>query len=933
MLRQCSCKKLLLLFIALFFVMLSSDLSWAQAISEETPILAPVQSEIDGKSQISFVEIENSKNHITSLNELRQALQQEAYHEQMKNQFNGPVVSATKRFGPESLTFFLANGLIITETMWSKGFSDPMAMERHILSLKDPVAHLSFYAFMQANGIFMYRKSKSIVDLDPQMKAQKMRLFSYGGLVWGSLASSLVADVFSPYKPCLNKLFSKDYRFTKFNEEECKASLDSAYKQWTIKKKFNQYAPQIISLVISQEFSEVLDVGVKSGLNKISKSELIGAYLRSKTDRIIFKITAADVGLTFLPSGIALKSIRWLGKLTQFTVFMAIDHGVSAPIYRAFNNLWKPLVFDFDVVSFNSSWSLADEYGWDLEKAESDKIKCPVQNEKCLSFSDFPKKIENFTREMQDWRQHLNSDNEQHLYGWMELTKKILNQVELSYSFYKTFANNLFDTLNIGHRIQNNQNVNINVMPMFPYRTFPLYGVIFETKSDVSIEDQYLLSPQHLEKYQLKKVYDTVIKFSPFIQQLSSKKSQNFLQNVFVKLSSTDLSTIASGLQDLNKISGHYGRLSIERTLNGQDPQLTKLALQIRNELGNPEPKLQQGQGFATAFSTNSAFLETAREANFKWNGRNFSFKNDGDYLFYQMLCGPRQGLITDNILFTDNFVAPSILKPDAKPDFCTANGSYLTSENLYGIKIDNQHKFIEYLIKNLNYNTIGDYRDSNTKNQFDTWWQKNVKEVINSKFKTFDQKYQQLVEKTYERIFSPTTIIDKLNQSRYLPKTLFSALQWEMQVYVNLLSSLGNANPKIKNINYLEASKQLNSLYGNESEKVLKIRQSYLNYLELLKKNEIRFEDYSAIKTEIDDSLENFKAELQLKSKVQEEALAKTLIGLASVESEIRRFLRMKILLSQTLEMDTKEFIADINSQQSQKPKRNSAINPRGGF
>ena len=75
--------------------------------------------------------------------------------EQMNAQKEGIFLSTTKRFTPESLTFFVAIGGVTFNSMWLKSHGDPLAMERHILSLKDPIAHLSFYAFMAANGFYI----------------------------------------------------------------------------------------------------------------------------------------------------------------------------------------------------------------------------------------------------------------------------------------------------------------------------------------------------------------------------------------------------------------------------------------------------------------------------------------------------------------------------------------------------------------------------------------------------------------------------------------------------------------------------------------------------------------------------------------------------------------------------------------------------------
>lgn len=931
MIKPNPCYKLLFLFIILFIALLSSNMAWAQSElnTPSEPLTIPVQIDVNGKTETTAIQIEQSKK-ISNLADLRKALADEAYHEQIKNHIDGPIKSANKRFIPESFTFFLANGLILTESMIAHGYTDPLAMERHILSLKDPIANLSFYAFMQANGIYMNKKTMGLMETDSEIRARKMRFFSYRGLVWGSLASSLVSDVFMPFKPCLDKLFKKDYRFTKQNEEECKAGLDSSYKQWTVKKKFEQYAPQILSLLASQILSEYQHTFIRLAIKEYVPLKLLLSYAESNANKLILKVSAVDVGLTLLPTGWVLSGVRWVGKLAQITSFMAIDHFVSKPIYRAWNNLWKPMAFDFDALSFNRNWSLADQYNWNIDQAESDKLKCPVQNEKCLSFANFPKEIEKFTLHMQEWRQHLNAENEENLAGWMEYANKILNQIELSNTFYKKFTLSLFEALNIGHRLQNKDDININIQPLFPFRTFPLYGVTFKTNSEFSVEDQHLLSPQHLEKHQLAQIYQTVTKYATEVKALTSVQSKNYLLNTLQMLSSTNLSTVAEGLQSLNKAAGFYGREASEEINNY--PQLKTLAQKIRSELGNPDPVLQPAQGLARAFSMFSINLDMARQAKFNWSGKNYSFKNDGDYFMYQILCGPQQGSLTDNLLFSDNFTPPSLLKSTARPFFCDAYGSYITSDSLYKIKIDGKNQILNYIIQNLNYNTLGDYRNNETKNQFNIWWQKNVTEKIKPRFADMDRRYHELVDKTYDRLFSESPLLDKLNQSNYLPRTIYEEFKWEFTVYLNILGSLTKSeNSSAININYLRESRDEKLFYFTGNKKIVELQNLYQSYLDLLKEKEMTYEKYSEISQKINTLAEELKSEIAIKNKLQEEVLNKTLAGLAFVEAEIRRFIRMKILLSQTLKLDAQEKTDKISKLKPQKVNSNLGFKPPG--
>ena len=271
-------------------------LLFMQMVQAQNEILAPVL--VDGQ-QIA-VALEQTTSDSSVLDKLREALKEDAMKEHAQSQKDGWFKSANHRFAPESITFFLATGLVIYETAWGKSHGDPVAMERHILSLKDPIASMSFYAFMQANGFYMNKKSKGLpASMDQGTRAQMMRRFSYGGMVWGSLASSLISDVFSPFKPCLDKMFSSDYRNENHLQERCEKDLSASFAQWNLRNKFGQYAPQIISLILSQKASEFattlisnLAGGVSNTSSRIAKSELATKYLvNDVTKKLVFKIS------------------------------------------------------------------------------------------------------------------------------------------------------------------------------------------------------------------------------------------------------------------------------------------------------------------------------------------------------------------------------------------------------------------------------------------------------------------------------------------------------------------------------------------------------------------------------------------------------------------------------------------------------------------
>ncbi len=955
-------------------------------------ILVPIKiGELQGAMAVT-----DPKGDPNALELFRHAINQEATKEHIQQQRDGWFKSANKRFSPETVTFFLATGMVIWASGLDKFHGDPLALERHILSLKDPIASASFYAFMQANGFYMNAKSNGLPhNLDPHTRAQMMRRFSYGGMVWGSLASSLIADIFSPFKPCLEKMLTKDYRFDKFLEEKCQRDLGSAYSSWTARNKFGQYGPQILSLVLSQKASEIATAGIHGVTSRLTATDIAKKYAsKDAAKRFIFNITGVDALFTLVPGRAPVVVFRWVGKLTQFTGFMAIDHMISTPTYRAFNNLFRPTAFHFDAMKINRLWNLGDKYSWDENKAKLDSLECPVQVPDCMKFSDLPKEIENFSTQTQQWREHINAVNETDLAGWMEMSKKILNQVGLTYSFYKTYLNNLFDTLNVGHRIHTKQSDSeaINNFSRFPYRELPLYGVKFieGTNSQVSINDQYLLAPHKMEKYQLAHIQDKIKKIGVHKQISSvvvnlSKKAQAQWSETLRLLSSQNVIEVGRALVTLNSIVGVYG---IERQQKAgflTDTQFTDLMEALRNTIGNPLPILHKGAGISQAFADSSGNLEMAREANFSWRGKTYTFNKDGDYLTYQMLCGNSQGALTNNWVFSDEFIPPRIVKNNSKPlQLCNSLATHVSSDRLYSLELTNTAtkktfgSITDYITEHLNYNSVlGDYRDNKNKGQFDIWWSSQVKESIRPRFQDFDLRFKQLAEKNREVLLGTNkSALNKVldatfNWGQYLPSSLLNSFMWELEVYLDLVQSVATSNKASNEPNYLLAALKKSKLerssgvYGARVAELNELNLLFNEYIKLLQEPEITFEQYGEVSSKIksmitsiktktgadqsaesknvfaaepaekvsDDKTEIVKIDFSKNSTKHKVAVA-AIQGLTMLEAELRRFLRMKLLLSQTLDIDTKEFNADMGSDdksQKSSTKVRSAGRPQG--
>jgi hypothetical protein len=444
--------------------------------------------------------------------------------EQEKHEKDGWFKTANMKFAPESMTFFVAIGLVTYNSIWIKSHGDPMAMERHILSLKDPIAHISFYSFMAANGFYMNLKAGA---MDVATKMQSMRRLSYEGMAIGSLASSIVSDLGQSGKMCV------DYWILGHNDQSSVAACTQAWKHWTARNKFQQYFPQVIGMWASQAATELIDSNARAKFQQITATETIKKLFQSKyLVSMAKKITAANVTMEFV-GGVAggtwaMRGVRWLGKLTQFYMFVSVDHALSPYTYRPLNNLIRPLFADLDFLAINNLFNVGEKINWDDSRiGDASKVVCTADHPNCFD-KKVISEIENFGEQMQQWREHLNSEAETDMAGWMEMTKRLLSQIDYSYKFYKSFVSSLFETLNTGYQIQKGElkPSAATIISQFPGRKLPLYGINTGAYKPTGgqVEDLYLNGTAELEKIQ-KGYIGNSVKIFEIISNPDSRKN------------------------------------------------------------------------------------------------------------------------------------------------------------------------------------------------------------------------------------------------------------------------------------------------------------------------------------------------------------------------------------------------------------------------
>ncbi len=973
---------------------------------ENNIVVAPVvtASDKEADAMIGALIADYKQGDPNALDIIRAELNKIQKEHQAKAAKDGVFLSTTYRFTPESLTFFAAIGLVTVGSMWIKSHGDPLAMEKHIESLKDPIAHMSFYAFMLTNGFYTdFRTSSAGFKAShPDTRARMMRRFNYQGMAMGSFASSIVADLGHSGKMCVDSwILGK-------NDEASIQSCNEAWKSWTVRNKFTQYFPQIISMWASQAVSDFADQGVRYGFKKATTTELAKKLLNKEwLLKQAYKVTGADVALTFVGGTWAMRGIRWVGNATKFTMFVGIDHFLSPFIFRPLNNLIRPLFFEYDAYQIDKFWKAYDNGNWDESKIKMPEKSCthiihpaaPVTGialklffkPKCEQ-SNLEKQIENYTVQVQQWREHLNADVEADLAGWMEMTKELLNQVDYSYKFYKTFSDSALETLNTNYRIkQNPDDFELrNNKSNFPFRTLPLYGVSMGDAKPMggTAEDLYLNKPVEIEQRQkehIKTILASVevsLKSSKLLLSLDSNSLKIF-KDILKKMASDDVNVIATGINDMNQ---HLAMTPIPNQGNKYQIESTPLfeaLTKLRNALGKPLPVVYPLAGFTQAFAANGPMKMVADHADFSlWSAsKTYKFSKESDLMLYKLICGNKQASFDKTkVLFTDidalspQFDPPALLNANATTkNFCK---KFHTTNSLFTTPIDGK-SLSQYISENLNFDIIGDYRNKASSENLEVWWKSKVEKVVSAEFQTYDNKFKELVVKAERNMFDQRSFykwtVDHLNQSNYLKNSLVSQLKIETELYLQLIQrALVPANNKLnkKTSTYLKEtvaaadSDQFKAVYGPTYTEVKKVSNLMNSFYPIMLQENVDFKAYIRHSKKIDTAINEILVGAGLKTKekteeidiladpaatgtetsdtiykdvelkslsLRQRVIVAAVKGLRQVESETRRFIRMKVMLSKGLEIDKEQLNNDVSDQlRSQSPKQRSA-NPRG--
>jgi hypothetical protein len=252
--------------------------------------------------------------------------------------------NAALSFSNQYLVYGIAMG-VVAVAQWGMYYDrNPMAIAQ-LNHLLDPTGMAGFGAFMAVNHPITKLLSGIRAGTIPKS------MIPYVGMAAGSLASSLFHDLWTDKDAheCVRSMWLGS---PKVDDVACGKSFDT----WMIHNKIMQYAPSIISMLLSAQLagvirSSIVSAGSSDSMKVIFKGMRImpkAAYEASKGARAA---TIAAAG-GFTPGGIAVA-------VGDFVLFIAVDAVISGPI----DYYWQGFkIGNFDAVPWINKWGFHHEF-------------------------------------------------------------------------------------------------------------------------------------------------------------------------------------------------------------------------------------------------------------------------------------------------------------------------------------------------------------------------------------------------------------------------------------------------------------------------------------------------------------------------------------------------------------------------------------------
>ncbi len=562
-------------------------------------------------------------------------------------------------FFNETLSFQIALiGLKVVDLVKHYG-SNPVVLEELWDSAKDPFGHISFYAFMVANGYtadFLNDKFLNSSTSGVAMKKWFGSVVPYLSMTAGSMTSHIVGDTLHLMKACAKNLGMRGRGEIKegIPEQITNDPCEMAWKDWTIEKKFHVYGPSLISMLTATWAAGKTTSILASAKNKLKtvamknseESAAARAFLKFSLQGTRFGVIAANS-----------RSLRYTfmiaGKTPNFILFLGLTELFEPYITKQFENVTRTHVRLLP--GLNTFGSLADDFmkvvleekknGWNKASVKAGcegtsnifvaalsafftpSLLIPFIGKKCKT-DDVIDWLVEFSEFMEGWREFNQSEPMASHSAWIRKTGNLKNAERLAFYYnnkmledlqdYKTAkrvnseiekeslnkksAKKLTEKEKMHQDLVNGAKARQARYQSSVMRLYPLYGVK-SAKYSENQKELYFKNPEALEEDQLATLKEVTYKFlmKRLEKMPQTKNDKEFFEELITTIKTSDKYKIGLQLKKIHDMLFEYkiGQMMLGSGLSEPTMSLLK---EYSKELGNPTPSLAYGLGYANAF-------------------------------------------------------------------------------------------------------------------------------------------------------------------------------------------------------------------------------------------------------------------------------------------------------------------------------------------
>lgn len=530
----------------------------------------------------------------------------------MKANSGSILVSKVRHFPFEATAFFTAIAAINVYDLVFHYQHNPVIMQQFGESQMDPVTHVSFMAFMAANGM-------TAEPLQEVMRNPRLHYFlPYFGMSMGMMASNIVHDVWA------SKMLRACAKALLYNNADVDMACDQAWddmnKHWS--DKWGQYATGWLSMMGSTAIGGAVD------------------WLLSTGSRRALQFVGLELAFSFGTGGGSMVA-RFAWTVVKNTQFLALDFWLRQPIETVWLNVFgKARELNGSAMclgTLHQMHRLHTHAPNHPRAAAFELMKAKFCGEELIPA------LQTFSRLNQEWR--------------VENMKQILAAHQNWQTYLANFAGHYRSTRLFYQHLTDQiwkKNYAANGQPSPLDQTNNFFGVLPD-----GAEEQdwtlYLQDIRPLEEAQLKRIRKVAAKWANFKQTdifrqlviMEQRRYERFIE----RLSSSDVAEIRKALDEINMTLPDPDPSAVRPALGYMtefmpaSEEYTAVIDAITKELGRPRPVTYPGEGFLKAWA---AWQGRGREAETSGAIQPFSRQHGQvttltapEYMIAAMVAGP----------------------------------------------------------------------------------------------------------------------------------------------------------------------------------------------------------------------------------------------------------------------------------------------------